>query len=402
MKVKVESWKVERLIKLHADEVLYPEHEYQRGARWSADQARLFIDSVLRGYQIPMIYFRKKQKGDDHFGGAILEIIDGQQRINALAGFNNGRLHRPGQLDMSFKPLYDPRARDENDSCNGDIVGDFPASLAEKDCPWAGKKFADFSEEMKQGFLKTEIPVAIIDDSSEGGVETCDLFIRLQGGVALKPQEIRDSWPGDFCSLVREIGGMILNNQPGHGFFRQLTKKSSTDRGDTRLLVAQLLMLLLRKHEEGKNGDYFIGLTSSNLDTYYRRYVGLSSDCPVVKNLKSTLDELLALFKGENVAFHRHDVLHMILFVDMLREDAGASALKSGLVRAFKEFSAQLLTVKEIKNLTGQEEESTRQIWEYQRLTSKSATADNIRRRHEIYERHMRRFLGGVAVKGSR
>lgn len=391
MEAKVEPWKVERLIRLHDDGVIYPNHEFQRGARWSDAQIRLFIDSVLRGYQIPMMYFRKVRKGDEQIGGSELQIIDGQQRINALSGFKNNYIRRPGQAHLAFKPLYDPR----------DEEGDFPVSLKGADCPWAGKTYDNLSEDMRRKFLNTKIPVAIMEDPSEDGVETRDLFVRLQGGVALKPQEIRDSWPGEFCKIVRKIGGMVLDGEEGDQFFRKLVASPRKDRGEIRQLVAQLLVFFLRKHEEGKNGDYFVGITPTVLDDYYRRYVGLSADCPVIQRFLRVMSELLPLFKDARVGkFSRQEAIHIVLLADKLMEEY-APTWKEGIGSALRQFSSLQQKAKEIRNLTGEEDEDIREAWLYTQMMSKGG-ADIIRQRHAIYERCMLKFLGDLAEKAKR
>src|SRR6185437_6547897 len=90
------------LLKLRKAHMLAANPEYQRGAVWNAAQKKRLIDSVLRGYPIPLIYLHhistefEGAKRDD------FEIIDGQQRINSLYEYREG----------SFK-LFDPVADEE-------------------------------------------------------------------------------------------------------------------------------------------------------------------------------------------------------------------------------------------------------------------------------------------------
>src|ERR1043166_4859702 len=62
--------------------------EYQTGPRWTAYQNRLLIDSILRGYPLPLFYLHYKE----HQAGALkrqgYDIIDGQQRIDAISDFS--------------------------------------------------------------------------------------------------------------------------------------------------------------------------------------------------------------------------------------------------------------------------------------------------------------------------
>ena len=48
--------------------------DYQRPPAWTKKQQQLLIDSILREYDIPKMYWRKVS-GDEY------EVIDGQQRL---------------------------------------------------------------------------------------------------------------------------------------------------------------------------------------------------------------------------------------------------------------------------------------------------------------------------------
>ena len=56
MKATLETMSVEELLQLRSHQMLSVNAEYQRGAVWSAAQKKRLIDSVLRGYQIPLFY----------------------------------------------------------------------------------------------------------------------------------------------------------------------------------------------------------------------------------------------------------------------------------------------------------------------------------------------------------
>lgn len=86
-------------------EKINPDAEIQRGLVWSEAQQRLLIDSLLRGYDIPKLYFRKL----DAEAGFQYEVVDGKQRLNAMWRFLNDefRLPRGGEFgelgDLSGK-----------------------------------------------------------------------------------------------------------------------------------------------------------------------------------------------------------------------------------------------------------------------------------------------------------
>lgn len=70
--------------KFKADEFYIP-LEYQRNFVWTDKTSSYFIESVLIGLPIPYMFFADAEEGR-------IEIVDGAQRMNALANFLNGDL----------------------------------------------------------------------------------------------------------------------------------------------------------------------------------------------------------------------------------------------------------------------------------------------------------------------
>ena len=207
-----------------------PNPEYQRGIVWTPDQQMKLIDSVMRGYQLPIIYLHDiKREVADRIQESY-DIIDGQQRIAALHLFVEGAFS-----------LYEPddeRAR-------------FPKFLREQPCPWGGKDFRNLPSDLKTKLLDTKLPVAFIE--TEDGNEVRDLFVRLQAGLPLNSQEKRDSYPGQFTEFILSLGGKPeIPRYPGHAFFKRvLNMKPGRDRGKTRQLAAQIAILFLERHDKG-------------------------------------------------------------------------------------------------------------------------------------------------------
>ena len=156
---ELEYRSIEGLLELLRNKMLTANPEYQRGEVWSESQKKKLIDSVLRGYPLPVIYLHHIQRDVDGMRRDDLEIIDGQQRINAIHAFREGAF----QL---FDPILDEsQAR-------------FPIFLKEQPCPWGRKAFESLTEELQTEFLRTKLPVAIITSASTHEVR--DLFVRLQ------------------------------------------------------------------------------------------------------------------------------------------------------------------------------------------------------------------------------
>lgn len=186
MKSTPKDFLIEELVGAWSDRTLRRNDEYQRGLVWKDVQKQRFIDSVFRGYPLPLLFFREKTKRS--LGGKMestYEVVDGLQRLEALSGFVAGK--------------YPTLARE-----NSKLA--LPESIAEHPCEWGGKFYADLGVDLQKKFLSREVRAVVIQ-VVETEDEVRDLFIRLQAGTALTRQQVRDAWPGPVGPFVGRIAG---------------------------------------------------------------------------------------------------------------------------------------------------------------------------------------------------
>lgn len=249
MEAEKSFYKIHDLLELKKNNMLVVNAEYQRGVVWTLDQKKKLIDSIFRGYPIPIIYLHKIERSVGKHRRDDLEIIDGQQRLDAIYEFSEGAFS-----------LYDPVSEFES--------ARFPAFIRDIACAWGGKSFPELTDDLREDFKNRVLTVAEIESESENEVR--DLFVRLQAGSALNAQERRDAWPGKFTDFILDVGGKpAITRYPGHRFFTDILKmKPGSDRGKTRQLAAQMFMLFdsWRKTKGEKLCD--INATSIN-DFYY-------------------------------------------------------------------------------------------------------------------------------------
>ena len=81
MKILHKTKKISELVKLRDEIHLNP--AWQRGPVWSLSKQALLIDSILRRYDIPMIYLRECTPKTPYK----YEVVDGQQRLRSLWDF---------------------------------------------------------------------------------------------------------------------------------------------------------------------------------------------------------------------------------------------------------------------------------------------------------------------------
>ena len=291
---------IEDLVNLFKSRMLIANPEYQRGVVWTEAQQKRLIDSLFRGYKLPLIYLNEKKEEIAGFKNEGLEIIDGQQRLTAICRYVEG----------AFR-LFDPVT--DNDKAK------FPRFLLEKPCPWAGKYFHELSPSLQNSLRETTLSLAMIksDDSNE----IRDLFVRLQSGSALNAQERRDAMPGGMNDFVLRLGGKPdILKYPGHDFFKAaMGAKPGGDRGKTRQLAAQVTSLLLA--QSSAVGATLPDINAAAIDELYHDNLDFDPNGAEARRISKVFDLLHRLLRdGMRPRLKGHDVIHAALLVDQLRD----------------------------------------------------------------------------------
>ena len=262
----------------------------------------MFIDSIFRGYSIPAFYLHKKQTIAEPFQTTHLDIVDGQQRINAIYSYSEGAFS-----------LLDP---------SEDSGFRFPNFVKDIPCPWGGKRFGELPEELQIQLKNHRVVVYEITTENENSIR--DLFIRLQGGTPLTPQDKRDSWPGNFTEFVLKVGGKNgVDKWFGLPLFKEIAKASNESR--RRQLVAQMFMLFWTVRNDVK----FCDIKSANIDEFYHAQVDFdetSSEARRFEKICRTLHE--ALHGKPRIVGHY--LIHLLLLpAQSCSADLSGSATKN-------------------------------------------------------------------------
>lgn len=360
---------VSDILSLKSQQMLVVNPEYQRGVVWTSAQKKRLVDSVRRGYPIPLIYLHQIRQTAGKLVSERYEVIDGQQRINALSDFHEG----------AFK-LFDP-VKDEAEAR-------FPDFIKKHPCPWAGLSFEDLHEDLQTQFLNTQLRIVQIETHDSN--EARDLFVRLQAGMPLNSQEKRDAWPGQFTDFILKLGGKAgLARYPGHDFFNTLMRgKKSQDRGKLRQLAAQIAMLYFTRRNKGQN--VFCDINAPAIDDFYYENLGFESDALDARRLFAILDKLTHLLADQKrPKVVGHEAIHLVLLVDSLLDDYTRS-WESNFAPAFDSFREQFALGKKTRDDTTPSEYWLR-YGVFTRVNSDRG--DVIDRRHEFFSLKMRGFL---------
>ena len=172
MRKETSEWNIRMLIDLQSR--INVDAEYQRGKVWSRAQQALLIDSILRNFDIPKIFLRKRSDGSKY----LFDVIDGKQRLTAIWLFasDDVRLLRnsEGYPDLG-------------------ILG--------------GKCWSELSPNAQDRLQFSNITVTKIEQATEDEIH--ELFLRLQQGEPLNAAEKRNAMTG-------QIRGFIANNLARH------------------------------------------------------------------------------------------------------------------------------------------------------------------------------------------
>jgi hypothetical protein len=171
---------------------------YQRLSVWTKRAKSLLIDSVLRGYPIPLIFLHNTL--DLEQAVSVRQVVDGQQRIRTVLAY------------------IDPSSLDDFDFEKDDFT-----VLRSHNKDFYGKTFQELPDLVRAQILETKLPTVVLP-SGMPDVELLRIFQRMNStGLKLNPQELRNAeFYGEFKDLSyslaysqhqRWLGWSLFNTQ---------------------------------------------------------------------------------------------------------------------------------------------------------------------------------------------
>lgn len=308
--------------------------DYQRPAVWSLAQKQLLLDTILRGFDIPKLYWRRKGGADDSY-----EVVDGQQRLRAIWEFRNNGF----ALARDAEPV------------NGIKI--------------AGCRYRDLPPDMLIRFDVYPLDIVVITADDDDDVR--EMFLRLQNGTSLKAQEKRNAMPGAMRDYVKAVAG--------HPFF--LSCAFSNSRFNFDLVAAQITALELAGGPAS--------IRNSDLNRMYERHSDFDHSGPKARKVKRTLDFLLAAFPTKTPELERYSVVSLYVLASHLLERYAITGRADRLAEWFLSFEAERSAQRAIPV-----DEADAEFVTYHEKTSHSTdSADSIQWRHDFL---LRKFLQAV------
>jgi 5-methylcytosine-specific restriction endonuclease McrA len=256
--------------------------DYQRPPVWSLAQKRLLIDTVLRGYDIPKMYWRKVSAGPDRY-----EVVDGQQRLRAIWEYMNGEF----DLGRDAEPVGGVDVRGiRYSSSNGD---------------------QSLPDDLRLNFDTYTLDVIILSETDEEEVR--EMFLRLQNGTSLKAQEKRNALTGNMRDFVKQTAC--------HPFFTSC--KFDNSRYTYDLIAAQMIKLEL----EGGPGN----VKNADLNRMYKSEKQFDVGGSKAKKVRKVLDFMHRAFPHKTPELERYSAVSIYLMVSHLMEKYVYSSLASDI-----------------------------------------------------------------------
>lgn len=221
--------------------------EWQRQKVWSRAKKQNLIDSILRGWRLPKFYFLRLSDKAGTF-----EVVDGQQRLNAIFEFYDNEL-----------PLADPSAKE-----------------------FGGHYYEDLPDNVSDAYDDFEIQYDLIDEASDEDVK--QFFQRLQDGLPLTSSEKLNSISSKLGDFVR--------SQVSHSLFDRIPA-SDKRYGHFDILAKSVAIEL-----EGID----VGLRYDELRAVFESHSTFSSRSKVANRIRKALDLMESGFSDTQIATLRN------------------------------------------------------------------------------------------------
>lgn len=259
--------------------------DFQRPAVWSNAQKQLLIDTILREYDIPKLYWRKVSSKPDRY-----DVVDGQQRLRAIWDFFDGKFGLPKNAD----PI------------DGEKV--------------SGLRYKELPDDLRMRFDVYALDVVVLEESDEDEVR--EMFLRLQNGTSLKAQEKRNAYPGHMRAFVHQLAS--------HSFFKSVGFANSRFNYD--LVAAQIVCL------EIAGGP--ANIKNADLNKMYAEHADFDDKCNEAKAVHRTLNVLRDTFPEKTPELERFNVISLYCVIAEMQRQYAFEQVRPLLNRWFLEFEA--------------------------------------------------------------
>jgi hypothetical protein len=314
--------------------------DFQRPPVWTTAQKQLLIDTILREYDIPKLYWRRVGTKPDTY-----DVVDGQQRLRAIWEFFDGKFSLPKDTE----PVDDE--------------------------PVAGCKYATLPDDLRIRFDIYPLDVVVLEETDEDEVR--EMFLRLQNGTSLKAQEKRNAYAGAMRDFVHQLAS--------HEFFQRVGFSNARLNHD--LVAGQMVCL------EMAGGP--TNIKNADLNKMYKANEDFDSKSPIGRAVLRNLNLLAEIFPDKTPELERFSVIAIYCVMAELLKQYVTEDAKPHFRDWFLRFE-QVHRSEEGKS----EDEADPEWTSYRdRISHSTDSADSIRWRMEFMLKSLLGQYPGVRLK---
>jgi hypothetical protein len=237
--------------------------DWQRGAVWPLKKKQKLLDTILKEWHVPVLYFRKV--GDETF-----ECVDGQQRLTTIWEFFDNKI---------------PLSEESQKSYGGPLYKDLKPAISDK--------FDDFVLQAEE-----------IEDANDDEVK--ELFQRLQLGTALNTPEKLNAIESGLRDFLREL--------TQHAFLKEKVAAQDTRYAhfDTCSKVAFLVLNGIQPR-----------MRFAELEKMFKENTSFSSGSTLAKKLKLLFDSMNRMFPNKSSTLRNRASIVSFCYLAAQVQDSG-------------------------------------------------------------------------------
>lgn len=259
--------------------------EWQREEVWSTERKQLLIDTILRGWKLPKLYFAKTSDSPDEF-----EVVDGQQRLATIFEFFESSLSLSAPSSEEF----------------------------------GGATYEELPEPLTDAFDDFQIQYDEITEASDAELQ--QFFQRLQGGMQLTAAEKLNAVGGNLTKFARSLGK--------HSFFREKVAIA-----DTRKAYFDIASKVAAIEIEGLS----TGVRYEDLKAIFDAQSNFSAQSNVARRLRDTLDYLSNAFPARSPVLRSRSTIQSYVTLGVQVVQSGwADGNEEALREFFEHFGEEL------------------------------------------------------------
>ena len=259
--------------------------DWQRQKVWDRSTKQQLIDSILRGWKLPKFYFVKVAGHPEQY-----EVVDGQQRLNAIFEFYDNLL---------------PLSKKSTELFGGEYYRDLPTNVSDT--------FDDF-----------DIQFDLIEEADERDLK--EFFQRLQQGLRLTSSERLNS----IHSKLRDFVKFLTK----HDFF-----KNKVTLSDKRYAHFDVVAKVASIEIEGID----TGLRYDDLKEVFESQASFSNRSRVAQRLRETFDYLDRVFTSRSALLKNRTIVQSFAtVVAKLVQGGRAAGPETKMGKFFEQFMSDL------------------------------------------------------------